>query len=64
MKIEETFLQIEDIIGQMEGTEITLDDSFRLYQSGMEKLKNCNHMLDEVEKKMQLLNTQGELEEF
>ena len=28
------------------------------------KLKNCNQMLDEVEKKMQILNSEGELEEF
>ena len=30
----------------------------------MEKLKECNVMLDTVEKKMQILNAKGELEDF
>ena len=54
MKLEETFLQIEDIIRQMENPEVSLDESFALYQSGVGKLKECNGMLDEVEKKMQI----------
>lgn len=62
--IEEIFLQLEDIMEQMEGTDISLDESFRLYQSGIEKLKSCNDRLDEVEKKMQVLNAEGELEDF
>lgn len=56
--------QIEEIIYKMEEPEISLEESFRLYQSGIEKLKNCNQMLDEVEKKMQVLNRNGELSDF
>ena len=44
--------------------EISLEQSFLLYQSGVEKLKECNVMLDTVEKKMQILNAKGELEDF
>lgn len=64
MKLEETFLQIEDIIRQMENPEVSLDESFTLYQSGVGKLKECNGMLDEVEKKMQILNADGTLGEM
>lgn len=64
MKLEETFLQIEDIIRQMENPEVSLDESFALYQSGVGKLKECNEMLDEVEKKMQILNADGTLGEM
>lgn len=64
MKLEETFLQIEDIIRQMENPEVSLDESFELYQSGVGKLKECNGMLDEVEKKMQILNADGTLGEM
>lgn len=62
--IEETFLQIEEIIEQMESQEITLDNSFACYKQGIEKLRSCNSMLDEVEKKMQVLNAEGEPEEM
>lgn len=62
--IEEIFLQLEDIMEQMEGPDISLDESFRLYQNGIEKLKCCNDRLDEVEKKMQVLNAEGKLEDF
>ena len=48
----------------MEQPEISLEQSFLLYQSGVEKLKECNVMLDTVEKKMQILNAKGKLEDF
>lgn len=62
--LEETFSQIESIIDQMEQPEVSLDASFQLYQQGLEQLKNCNQLLDEVEKKMQILNADGSLTEM
>ena len=48
----------------MESSEISLEDSFRLYETGMKKLKQCNDKIDKVEKKMLVINGQGELEPF
>lgn len=62
--LEETFSQIESIIEQMEQPEVSLDASFQLYQQGIEQLKNCNQLLDEVEKKMQILNADGSVAEM
>lgn len=62
--LEETFAEIEDIIEQMEQQDISLDESFQLYQKGVEGLKSCNDLLDEVEKKMQILTADGGLEEM
>ena len=62
--LEEAFTRIEAILTQMEQPEISLEQSFLLYQSGVEKLKECNVMLDTEEKKMQILNAKGELEDF
>ena len=59
--LEDNFAELEDILKQMEQPEISLEQSFLLYQSGVEKLKECNVMLDTVEKKMQILNAKGEL---
>ena len=62
--LEETILELDALIAQMEQPGQSLDESFRLYQQGTEKLKLCNQMLDEVEKKMQVLAADGTLEEF
>lgn len=64
LTLEENFLQIENIIETMEQQEITLEESFALYQKGVEQLRNCHNLLDAVEKKMQMINGEGELEEF
>ena len=42
----------------------TLEESFALYQQGVLQLKNCGTILDEVEKKMQILGEDGEIEEM
>ena len=62
--LEEKLSQIEAIIRKMEEPEVSLEESFQLYQAGIEQLKNCNQMLDTVEKKMQILNLNGELCDF
>lgn len=64
VSLEETFEQIETIIKQLERPEVTLDDSFRLYQAGVEKLKMCNLLLDTIEKKMQVMQADGSLADF
>lgn len=64
VSLEETFEQIETIIKQLESPEVTLDDSFRLYQAGVEKIKTCNLLLDTVEKKMQVMQADGSLADF
>ena len=62
--LEEKLALIEEIIRKMEEPEVSLDTSFQLYQAGIQQLKDCNHMLDAVEKKMQILNLNGELSDF
>ena len=62
--LEGKLAQIEEIILKMEEPDVTLDASFKLYQAGIEQLKDCNQMLDAVEKKMQILNLNGELNDF
>lgn len=49
---------------QMEEPEISLEEAFALYQQGVLQLKNCGTILDEVEKKMQILGEDGEIEEM
>lgn len=62
--LEERFSMIEDILGQMEDENVTLDQSFDLYKQGIEQVKAANADLDRIEKAMLVMNEDGELEEF
>lgn len=64
LTIEESFAEIETILNKLESNEVTLEDSFLLYQSGMKQIKHCNDLMNTVEQKVQMLNSNGELETF
>lgn len=62
--LEEQFQQLEQIVTRMEREEISLEESFQLYQRGMTLLKSCNDTIDTVEKKVLMLDEDGETHEF
>ena len=62
--LEELFVQLEDAIRKMEKEDIPLEDSFSLYHKGMDMLKLCNEKIDKVEKKMLVLDEEGDAHEF
>lgn len=64
LTLEESFEKLEEILEALESREITLEESFQTYAKGMELLKQCNEKIDTVEKKMQLINEEGELSDF
>lgn len=62
--LEELFDELDGIATRLERGELSLEESFQLYQNGMNKLKLCNEMIDQVEKKVLVLEESGELHEF
>lgn len=62
--LEETFQELEAIIEKLQDRDVTLEESFSLYEQGIHRLKFCNEKIDRVEKQMLKLNQQGELEIF
>ena len=64
LSLEEAIIEVESIIKQMEASDVSLEDSFKLYQQGIEQLKACNGMLDTVEKQMLIIGQNGDLSEF
>ena len=62
--IEETLKELDGIVEKLESRETSLEDSFSLYQKGMELLKGCSNKIDTVEKKMLKMNENGDLSEF
>ena len=62
--LDQMFGQLEEVIGKMEGEEVSLEESFELYSRGMNLLKQCSRAIDEVEKKVLVLDENGETHEF
>ncbi len=62
--LEEALEEIEAILSRLQQRDIPLEDSFSLYQQGVTLVKLCNEKIDAVEKKMLLLNEEGEPEPF
>lgn len=63
-KLEEVIAQVEQCITRLEDPQVSLEDSFRYYEQGIAKLKLCNEKVEQIEKKMLMINSQGELENF
>lgn len=62
--LEETFELLEEKLTCLESEDISLEDSFKIYQEGMVLLKQCHEKIDYVEKKVLEINEAGELIEF
>ena len=62
--LERVFEQLDEIVEQLEAEDVSLEDSFGLYHKGMDLLKVCNEKIDTIEKKMMVLDENGEEHEF
>lgn len=62
--LQEIFASLDQVIEKMEEGEISLEESFQCYHKGMELLKTCNEKIDKVEKKVLILDNEGEEHEF
>lgn len=62
--LEENFEKLDEMLKSLESRDITLEDSFSLYQQGMELIRQCNDKIDTIEKRMKIMNEEGELVDF
>lgn len=62
--LEENFGALEQVIRNLENREISLEDSFKEYQKGVQLIKSCSEIIDRVEKKMVQISENGEYSEF
>ncbi|MCI8584500.1 MAG: exodeoxyribonuclease VII small subunit [Lachnospiraceae bacterium] len=63
-RLEEGFEKIEQLLEKLSDREVSLEDSFSLYQEGMELLKQCNARIEHVEKQMLAIDEEGQTHEF
>ncbi|MCC5909935.1 MAG: exodeoxyribonuclease VII small subunit [Clostridiaceae bacterium] len=52
---EISFKRLEEIISNLEDHELTLDDSLKLFQEGIELYRFCNSKLNEAEEKIMMI---------
>ena len=64
ISLEEAFGMLDEITRSLEKEDISLEDSFSAYKKGMDLLKICNDKIDQVEKKVLVLNEEGGLDEI
>jgi len=62
--LETVFKELDELIDSLEGENVSLEESFQMYHKGMELLKVCNEKIDTIEKKMIMLDENGEQHEF
>ncbi len=53
--IEDAFLELDEIIGELESDKISLSDSMELYKRGVKLLGKCSQSLDKTEKEIVIL---------
>ncbi len=53
--IEEAFAQLDEILGRLESSDVSLNESMDLYKKGVKLLDRCNQTLDQTEKEMIIL---------
>jgi len=54
-EFEKAFHELEQIVRRLEGEELPLDESLRLFEEGIRLSRFCHQRLEEVEKKIELI---------
>lgn len=62
--LEEMFDRLDQVIGTLEGEDVSLEEAFGLYDQGMKLIRRCNQTINEVENKILVLDENGEKHEF
>ncbi len=59
MDFENQIAELENIVRQLESGSVSLDESLALFEKGVKLTKSCQKMLDEAEKKVSVLVSDG-----
>ncbi len=64
LSLEEILEKLDGTIDQLQSGDISLEESFELYKKGMDYVKLCSETIEQVEKKVLMLNQEGTLDEL
>ncbi len=64
LNFEELIKKLEDITNKLEKEQLSLDESVKLFEEGIEISKKCNSKLEDAEKRITILiNQDNEIKE-
>ena len=55
LKFEEAMARLETIVSELEKGDLPLDESLKIFEEGIRLSKTCLKMLDEAERKVEIL---------
>lgn len=60
MNFEQSLGRLEEIVKLLETGSAPLEESTKLYEEGIELIRNCNGLLEQTEARIRLLRSDGE----
>ena len=60
LTIEQSFEELDRIMERMQSEELSLDETFRLYKTGISLVDDCSRKIEKIQCEIQKLNTAGE----
>ena len=64
LSLEQILEKLDITIEKLQSGDVSLEESFELYKKGMDYVKLCSETIDQVEKKVLMLNQEGTLDEL
>lgn len=64
LSVEEAFKRLNQILNNLDKEEISLEESFHLYEEGVKLVQHCNAKVDRVEKQIMVLSGAEKQDEF
>ncbi|RLB73563.1 MAG: exodeoxyribonuclease VII small subunit [Deltaproteobacteria bacterium] len=69
VSFENSMKKLETVVSKLEGDEVSLEESLKLFEEGVKLMRFCHLRLNEIEEKVQILvadesESGGYLEEF
>ena len=64
INFEKTFLELEELVNQMEKGDLSLEESLKCFERGMNLTKDCQQALQQAEQKVKILLEKNSLENF
>lgn len=60
LKFEESLSRLEEAVKALEKGDLSLEESLKVFEEGVRLSKNCMKMLEEAEKKVEILTQERE----
>ncbi len=54
--IEDKFDELDELLNKMDDENLPLEESFELYNKGLELIKDCNKRIEKVENELTILD--------